>query len=370
MRASATLLVCHNRPRLTQQSLGPDRTKAQPQRAPNRCRVLLFGFVTLVGPSWATAPQALKFELPIACEIGPVCQIQNHFDHEAGPGFRDYACGTLGYDGHKGTDIRLPNLAVMEHGIAVLAAAPGRVRAIRDEMPDRSIREPGQLDAIRGREAGNAVAIDHGNGWETQYSHLRRRSVRVRPGDEVAAGAILGLVGLSGKTEFPHLHFEVRYQGTPVDPFVGREGVGPCGQNDRQPLWTEKTGKALTYRPTGLLQAGFAGEAPDLARVEAGAYDATSLPGNIEAVVFWAEVFGVRRGDHETLTVYRPDGEILVKRQRKLEKDQARWFSYIGKRLRGPAWPKGVYRAEYRLMRPQSSGGETLISSSRQIELK
>jgi len=151
--------------------------------------------------------------IPLECEIGKDCDIQNYMDHKPGVGFQDYQCGGLGYDGHKGTDFRLPNLKWMREGVQVVASADGRVRAIRDEMPDIS----GQLKSIEGKEAGNSVAVMHGNGWETQYSHLRLGSVTVKPGQEVKAGQALGLVGLSGKTEFPLVHLAVRQRGKPVD---------------------------------------------------------------------------------------------------------------------------------------------------------
>ncbi|WP_247877773.1 M23 family metallopeptidase [Azospirillum thiophilum] len=72
---------------------------------------------------------------------------------------------------------------------------------MRDGMEDVSIRQSGGAPA--GYDAGNAVVVDHGNGWETQYSHLKRGSVAVRPGVRVEAGTVLGQIGLSGRTEFP-----------------------------------------------------------------------------------------------------------------------------------------------------------------------
>src|SRR5687767_667340 len=144
----------------------------------------------------------------------------------------------------------------MAKGFRVLAAADGKVRAIRDSMADVSFRDIGK-DAIKGREAGNGVAIDHGNGWETQYSHLRRGSVMVKPGESVRRGQLLGLVGLSGWTEFPHLHLTVRYQGRKIDPFVGTGAHTGCGLGE--PLWEAKALEAMKYVPTGMLAAGFAG---------------------------------------------------------------------------------------------------------------
>ena len=57
------------------------------------------------------------------------------------------------------------------------------------------------------------MLIDHGGGWRTQYCHMRQGSVRVRKGDRVRDRQRLGTIGLSGKTEFPHLHLSVRFRG-------------------------------------------------------------------------------------------------------------------------------------------------------------
>lgn len=63
---------------------------------------------------------------------------------------------------------------------------------------------------------GEAVVIDHGLGVCTGYWHLSER--KVRPGEKVRAGQVIGLVGSSGLSTGPHLHFEVRVAGVPVDP--------------------------------------------------------------------------------------------------------------------------------------------------------
>ncbi len=64
---------------------------------------------------------------------------------------------------------------------------------------------------------GNHVIIDHGNGFVTLYAHLN--SIYVRAGENVARGQHLGSVGNTGNSTGPHLHFEIRYQGVPRNPF-------------------------------------------------------------------------------------------------------------------------------------------------------
>lgn len=336
-----------------------------PMSRPER---LLFSIALCVSLS-ASADPGPKLGLPLDCAIPDTCQIQNHFDHQPGPGFRDYACGHLGYDGHDGVDLRLPNLAVMAQGVPVLAAAAGRIRAVRDSMPDVSVREVGRRDTIRGQEAGNGVVISHGESWETQYSHMRRGSVRVRPGDRVVTGQVLGLVGLSGNTEFPHLHFEVRHEGRPVDPFVGLARGDECAPGEA-PLWDAAALAALSYRPTGLLQAGFAGQAPDSRSVERGELDATELTDDVPVLVFWVEVFGVRMGDRETLQLVAPDGRVLAERQITLERNLARRFGYVGKKRPLLSWQRGEYRGRYRLLREEKGQTRTVLEVDRVLRVR
>ncbi len=68
-----------------------------------------------------------------------------------------------------------------------------------------------------GGQYGNLVVIDHGNGMQTYYAHLSR--CLVVPGQEIRRGDILGNSGATGRVTAPHLHYEVRVGGTPVNPY-------------------------------------------------------------------------------------------------------------------------------------------------------
>jgi murein DD-endopeptidase MepM/ murein hydrolase activator NlpD len=63
---------------------------------------------------------------------------------------------------------------------------------------------------------GNSVEIDHGGGIITKYAHLQRWAVK--SGQWVKRGEIIGYIGMSGRTTGPHLHYEVRLNGVPVNP--------------------------------------------------------------------------------------------------------------------------------------------------------
>jgi len=64
---------------------------------------------------------------------------------------------------------------------------------------------------------GKAIVVDHGHGISTRYGHLS--GYAVRPGQHINRGDVIGYVGLSGRSTGPHLHYEVRINDTPVNPY-------------------------------------------------------------------------------------------------------------------------------------------------------
>jgi murein DD-endopeptidase MepM/ murein hydrolase activator NlpD len=65
---------------------------------------------------------------------------------------------------------------------------------------------------------GRLVVIDHGKSLQTFYAHLSR--IDVVPGQEIRRGQIVGASGASGRVTSPHLHYEVRQGGTPINPYI------------------------------------------------------------------------------------------------------------------------------------------------------
>jgi murein DD-endopeptidase MepM/ murein hydrolase activator NlpD len=72
--------------------------------------------------------------------------------------------------------------------------------------------------SIAGREGGygNMVEIDHGNGFSTRYGHLS--AIEVKVGQRVRIGQEIGRIGSTGRSTGPHLHYETRIKGEPVNP--------------------------------------------------------------------------------------------------------------------------------------------------------
>jgi murein DD-endopeptidase MepM/ murein hydrolase activator NlpD len=98
---------------------------------------------------------------------------------------------------HEGVDL------VAAYGTPILAAGDGVVKGA----------EP------KGRY-GNWIQIDHEGELSTVYGHLSSFAPGIEPGTRVSQGDVIGFIGLTGRTTGPHVHFEVRFKGRPVNPMV------------------------------------------------------------------------------------------------------------------------------------------------------
>jgi len=332
-----------------------DRTTPFRRRCPGGLIVLLLAVGAWPAASTDSPP---AFTLPIACDPGTTCWIVNYVDHDPGPGTRDYACGQATYNGaggkgHNGTDFAIRDGRAMRDGVAVLAAADGVVTATRDGEADADILA-GTTPVSGGKECGNGVVIDHGNGWETQYCHLRRASVAAVPRQRVRRGERLGLVGLSGFTQFPHLHITFRHAGKTIDPFVGAVRSSECGIGDA-PLWQPATLAKLPYALNVVYHAGFAGEKPSAGKARNGEYAESVLDRGAAALVLWADLFNVRAGHRLVLSIRGPNGQTVGTSAIPLERNQARVFKYAGKAQKGGRWPAGDYEGRVHLEGPDGS---------------
>ncbi|MBC7908686.1 MAG: M23 family metallopeptidase [Rhodospirillaceae bacterium] len=300
----------------------------------------------LTTPALADPP---ALGLPLDCVPGETCWVMNYPDTDPSPTTKDFACRARSYDRHDGTDIALRDVAAMTRGVAVRAAAAGKVLQTRDGEPDGLWMAGRSQEVLAARkECGNRVAIDHGDGWATDYCHLRKGSVVVKPGDVVAAGQPIGQVGLSGMTAFPHAHMALLRlpRGAAVDPFTGAELSAGCGRPGHT-LWAAP----LAYEPVSLYAAGFAQLVPGADSIKADAATSAQLPREAPALVLWGAVFGVTAGDRIHVRLMGADGTELVNQTTIIDRDQAWRMVALGKRRPADAWPSGTYQGRVVLER-------------------
>ncbi|NIT36702.1 MAG: peptidoglycan DD-metalloendopeptidase family protein [candidate division Zixibacteria bacterium] len=146
-------------------------------------------------------------------------------------GFAENA-GLEGYSFHNGVDIACPE------GTPVSSTAPGVVTFAGE-------------DPVYGR----LVIIQHGlTGYSTFYGH--NRELKVRAGRKVGRGDIVAAAGNTGRSSAPHLHYEVRLHGVPVNPakYMKPAETGPGEQLPPPPLEEEKP--AQKPKPTGVESEG------------------------------------------------------------------------------------------------------------------
>jgi len=315
-----------------------------------------------LAPSATGAPGQPALSFPLACELGRTCEIQHYVDRDPGPGTRDYRCGLQTYEKHTGLDIRLLDMAAQRRGVNVLAAAPGTVVRLRDGEPDISVHAPG-APSVANKECGNAVVVDHGNGWETQYCHLARGSIVVKQGDRVATGAPLARVGLSGNTEFPHLHLTVRRAGRIVDPFAP-DMSRPEACAAQAGLWSAQARARMAYRAGVVLNAGFTDAQITPADVENGGLRPATPASPLLAA--YVRAIALQPGDSVELDLKGPNGASLARtRAQPLQRWRAQDFVLVGKRRPATGWPRGVYVADYKVWR----AGRVAVSRRMQIRL-
>jgi murein DD-endopeptidase MepM/ murein hydrolase activator NlpD len=316
----------------------------------------------LLGLLMESRAEGLK--LPVACQIGRTCFIQNYVDVDPGSAAMDYMCGTLTYDGHNGIDFRLPSRVAQQAHVRVLAAADGKVDRTRDGIDDVAIKSETR-DKVGGHECGNGVVIKHSQDMETQYCHMAKNSIAVKAGDMVTAGHVLGDVGMSGLTEYPHLHFVVRRGGKVIDPFADGRAPGTC-QGNAENRWHESVRAQLAYSPRTILNFGFTTDTVTNESVEDGATLQRQPTLHSEAIVAFVRTIGLKLGDVQTLTLRDPAGKVLAEnRPVALEGSKAQVILFSGKKRAKHDWDKGLYTATY-IVRQE---GQALLEKQFQLEL-
>lgn len=108
------------------------------------------------------------------------------------------------------------------YGAEVLAVTDAEVVAVQDGIPENvPLNGKRAVPITYETLGGNYIVLELGNGYFAFYAHLQPGSIRVKVGDKVARGEVVGLLGNSGNSDAPHLHFHITDGNSPF----GSEGV-------------------------------------------------------------------------------------------------------------------------------------------------
>lgn len=289
------------------------------------------------------APPDGGFSMPLKCTLDRDCWIINLPD--AGPGEKavDHKCGARTYNRHEGTDFAVRDFVAVDEGAEVIASADGIVTAARDGTSDHYLHNDETRRLIGRKACGNAVIVQHSGGWESLYCHMQEGSISARLGDRVSRGDKLGLVGMSGRTQFPHVHVEFRHEGKTVNPFTSGGIEEGCKKPDRS-LWLP--GASIGYPGVALYAAGFTDHSPTNQRIWSTARSPVSMRRHAPALVLWAAMFGVRPGDVLKLRILDPDGTAAAVRELRMSRTQARSVAFVGRKLPPQGWAPGRWTGE------------------------
>src|SRR5690606_2450496 len=173
----------------------------------------------------------IQLVTPIEGVYGIDYVVVNHVDQDTSQNFIDAFCGTKSYNGHHGTDFVIKDFINMDSGVNVLAAYEGVVFKVVDGFFDRN------KSTNPSKGFGNWVGIKHNMNninYYTYYAHLKQGSIELDSGDIVIAGEKIGLVGSSGNSSDPHLHFEIYTDSFLLDPWDG-----PCQFTPNGNIWKD-----------------------------------------------------------------------------------------------------------------------------------
>ena len=266
----------------------------------------------------------------------------------------DPACYSRTYDAHKGTDFGILDAQAMKKGVHVIAPLAGTVKRVRDGDADLW-STPAELEKIKAerKECGNAIMLDHGDGVETIYCHLKKGSITIKAGQKVKMGDKLAEVGLSGLTEFPHLHFGILKDKAIIDPFTGQDNNGTCAKRVKS-LWHSDIN--LQYQPVTIQSTGFSNITPELSKIERNASSPETIAVNSDSFTFWTVLWGVREDDKITLEITDPNGRIFAENDITQDRTRAQQFYFIGKKTDKKKLKEGVYTGVIKIKRTLKNG--------------
>ncbi len=329
------------------------------QYHPARLMFLLIGCLVW-SPAWSQDKRQFELAVPVDCEFGKTCWIQQYADHDTGPGAKNYLCDASTYDGHDGTDFRVLDTSKTA---PVIAAALGVVVGTRDGVPDKLIKTEADKAAVANRECGNGVLIEHGNGWQTQYCHMKSGSVAVKKGARVKTGERLGDIGYSGAVEFPHLHLSVRKNRKAVDPFSGLLS-DDCAAEDK-PLWSKGAAEKLAYVDSAVLRVGVSDRMLRLSELEVGNVTGETPKADWPLIQGYASAINLKKDNQISLRLETP-GAVPELNEYVLDRNKAQYTIEVHKSRPPNGWPPGQYKLTFSV----TSGGVSRILEERVFELQ
>lgn len=302
-----------------------------------------------------TSGQMIELVTPIEGIPEVDYHIVNYVDHDSGSGIADFRCGSKTYDGHEGTDFTLKSFRQMDSGVAILAAASGRVTRLVDTLFDRN------KVSVVSRGFGNWIEIRHPDGWYTYYAHLKTGSAVVEVGDSVTAGEKIAEVGSSGNSSDPHLHFEVwRLVPTLYDPY----GPGACSEDST--LFVDPVRYSTDY---AMIDHGLLDFIPTLDTLRERPAEPETFDEPAEVVAFWAHQVGLPAGSRISLVWERRSDDVLWFRYDAEALDRDFWYHYFWSWINMPS--DDEYRVRYLvddrevLRRDFDVGGATSVEEGR-----
>ncbi len=274
----------------------------------------------IISENQRRGPQSQKFILPIKQAAGfndaGFYSIYNFVDTALNSSrIKDYNCGARTYDGHMGTDfITFPYgwNKMDESAVEVVAAADGVIIYKYDQKID-TICVNCPPTAPQSCWVWNAVYVRNTDGTVVWYGHMKKGSATTKPiGATVSQGEYLGIVGSSGNSSVPHLHFEVWEDDTYkklLDPFAGTCNINGSATESmwasQEPYYNPGINKVATGSGLPTVYScynGGEGEKP--------LYKNTFLIGDTVFFIIYARD-NVPRGEKYKLKITKPSGAIL-----------------------------------------------------------
>lgn len=306
--------------------------------------LLIIIFSTSLG-LWAQ--QSFKLKFPVKCTFNKDCWIVNYVDDDSTSNWHDYKSGRQTYNGHTGVDIAIKNISKMKEGVDVLAAENGFVIATRDGVQDKNALTQ-DLNSLQNIGCGNRVAIKHSDGYITDYCHMKQGSIKVKKGDSVLAGQKLGQIGLSGLTEFPHMHMNVQQNNKFIDPFTGLERYTKGSKNS---LWETMP----AYKPHIVYNVGVSSEIPTLIDIRNEKYKSNRVPSDSNAIIIWLDMFHVEAGDYIDISAKTANNISLINQKIMIDTPNAKKLLYVGKKKPKDGFKKGNYNVQISFKRPNTN---------------